>query len=248
MGELVKVMDEIESTPPINWDGRTCSDEEAPEKRIEALQDSLEFCFNPPDPTINTARDFLSEDKRDVLIRVCRLDGVTHGEVDIAFRNAWIDDVEKRMSTAERAQVRPDCLPADLKYLMTLVRGICGPGLPQWRMFNQLRFLSDLDEDEHVNYTRGGGTEAGWIAVPNTQEEEERGELGDLPNEWEDCEVAMAVGVGEYSFAVYCRRHNGDGDGEWGWKFGQQEPPCNSGLYDTIEEFLEWYAEWPRQD
>ena len=99
-----------------------------------------------------------------------------------------------------------------------------------------------------MNYTRGGGTEAGWISVPNTQEEFERGEFGNLLDEWDDCKVAMAVGVGEFSFAVYCRRHNRDGDGEWGWKFGQQEPPCNSGLYDTIEEFLEWYAEWPSED
>ena len=136
MRELVEVIDEVELAPPMNWDGRVCSEEEAPEKRIDNLQDSLEFCFDPPDPTITTVRDFSSEDKRDRLIRDCRLDGVTHGEVDTALRNAWIEDVEKRMSTAGRAQVRPDSLPADLKYLMTLVRGICGPGLPQWRMFN----------------------------------------------------------------------------------------------------------------
>lgn len=248
MRALEGLIEEIESVPPIVWPGTKCREDEVPRKRIENLWDHHDIWLDPPDLTVTTVRDFLSEDRRESLIRTCRLDGITHGEVDIAARNAWIEDVERRMSKSERAEVRPDGLPADLKYLMTLVRGLYGPGLPEWRFYNQLKFLSDLDGDEDTDIGKNQGTEAGWIAVPNTQEEVDNGQLGDLPREWGDCEVAMAVGAGQCSFAVYCRKQeNGerDSDGAWGWKFGQQDPPCESGLYDTIEEFLEWYAERP---
>lgn len=261
LNELKTVIDDLESSLPRTWTGEICKEDETPKMRLRTLDDSHDVHLDPPDPTIATVRDFLSEDRRENLIRTNRLDGITHGEVDLAVRNAWIEDVEKKMSTAERALIRPNSLPADLKYLMTLVRGICGPGLPDWRFFNQLKFLSDLDEDEAHLGNWSCGTEAGWIAVPNMLEDLD-GEIGDLPYDWdgpngEPHKVAMAVGVGQCSFAVYCRRqNNGDddrdgevgGNGEWSWKFGQQEMPCCQPLFDAVEDFLAWYAEWPSED
>lgn len=256
LSELRKVINEIESDPPSS---PKITEDEASKERIESLREDSDIWLD--DPTITTIRDLLSEDRRENLIRTNRLDGITHGEVDLAVRNAWIEDIEKKMSTDERALIRPSGLPADLKYLMTLVRGICGPGLPDWRFYNQLKFLSDLDEDEACLGNWSSGTEVGWIAVPNMLQDLD-GKIGDLPYDWHDSKgeehkVAMAVGIGQCSFAVYCRKQNegddgghgqGGSGGEWSWKYGQQEMPCCHPLYDTIEDFLAWYAEWPSED
>ena len=88
-----------------------------------------------------------------------------------------------------------------------------------------------------------GGAPAGWIAVPATQEEADNGELGDLPEEWGSYIVAMAVGIGGYNFAAYCREETDESDGGWRWRFGWNEIESQSDLYDTIEEFLDCNAE-----
>lgn len=250
MSELERVIEDIESKPPRGppyppYQGQplNCSEDEAPQKRIEYLQSTYGIQLDPEDPTVRTVSDFLSEDRRENLIRTNRLDGVSPGEVN-ATRNAWIQDVEERMATAERARVRPNALPADLKYLMTLVRGLSRPGLPQERESRHCLWLSDLDEDEDENnYVESGGAPAGWIAVPATQEEADNGELGDLPEEWCSYIVAMAVGIGGYNFAAYCREETDESDDGWRWRFGWNEIESQSNLYDTIEEFLDYNAE-----
>lgn len=51
-------------------------------------------------------------------------------EVDIASKSEGIEDVGRRIATSEGATICPNGLPADLNYLMTLVRGICGQECP----------------------------------------------------------------------------------------------------------------------
>lgn len=257
LGALGQVIDEIESKPPrvpplppFSEREIECTEEEAPQKRIEYFRDGHYIWLDQEYPTTTTVSDFLSEGMRESLIRTNRLDGITHGEAPTAARNEWIHDVERRMSAAEGVPSRPDGLPADLKYLMTLVRGVCGPGLPQQRLHRYRQFLSDLDGDE-ASSTYRDGTEAGRITVPTF-------DIGDVYEEWDSQDgtyvVGMAVGIGSCSFAVYCREgevddsgaEDDDGEesiGKWHWKFGQQEMPTMSGLYDTIEDFLAWYAE-----
>ncbi|KAK4498383.1 hypothetical protein PRZ48_011041 [Zasmidium cellare] len=77
MRALEKLIEEVESTPPIVWPGTRCREDEAPRKRIENLWDHHGVWLDPPDPTVTTVRDFLSEDRRQSLIRTCRLDGIT---------------------------------------------------------------------------------------------------------------------------------------------------------------------------
>lgn len=221
------------------------------EERLEELEECEGIWLDPPDPTITSIRDFLSEDRRENLIRTCRLDGTTHGEVDLVARNEWIENTERKISTIESIddEIRPNGLPADLKYLITLVRGLCGPGLPRYRFYGelyQLKFLSDLDdmvgEDERK-------TDSGVVVAPNTAEEDLRGKIPDILEDWgpTNCQVGLVVCIGDGGFAVYCKdRDASDG---YSWRYGLKDPKdvFESDLFETIEEFLEFYAEFNKQ-
>ncbi|KAI7472645.1 hypothetical protein KC357_g5660 [Hortaea werneckii] len=212
------------------------------------------------DSSITELRDLLSEDRRESLIQTNRLDGIRHGQVDLDARNAWIERTETTMADAKPVKARPNGLPPALKYLMTLVRAICGVGLPKHRYYgelNQLKFLSDV----HVDEDEEGCNEAGWVALPmplDTPAEDTKNDpsLG-LSEEWADCEIALGVQIGYGGFAVYCRRLDGKelqsvsdsaGTSGWDWRYGLTDLEYESDLYDTIEEFLEFYAEHNRED
>lgn len=223
--------------------------EELPRRRIERLEDDYGIRLDyPPDPSITSIRDFLSDDRRDNLVRSCRLDGIVHGEVDLEAREAWIKKTEGQIRAAERTKVHPDGLPAGLTYLMTLVRGISGNGLPQYRYFgelHQLKFLTD------INGEKAEGEEpssSGFVTVPRSDEEIIQGHLGDISEEWDDHVVALAVMIGNGGFAVYCRKLEDINDADrWRWKYGLWDFDFESALYDTIEEFLEFYADFNKQ-
>lgn len=224
--------------------------EEILKQRIEELQDRYGIRLeHPPDPSITSIRDILSEDRRENLVRSCWLDGIVQGEgeIDIEAREAWIEKTEEQTRTAERTEVHPDGLPAELKYLMTLVRGICGNGLPEYRYFGgselrQLKFLTDIDGEEAEGEEP---RESGFVTVPRTDEEMSQGHLGDIRGEWDDHVVALAVGIGNGGFAAYCRKLE-DADG-WRWKYGLWDPEFETALYDTVEDFLEFYADFNKQ-
>lgn len=226
----------------------------SPEDRLKEVYDGYGIRLDPPDPTITSPREFLSEDRRENLIRTNRLDGTTHGEVDLASRNEWTENTERKIASAERIDddIRPKGLPVDLKYLMTLVRGLCGPGLPRYRFYgelHQLKFLSSLDDaDEDDEDERK--TDSGVVALPNTAEEVLSGEAnGGVLEDWGDTNfrVTLAVCVGDGGFAVYCKDR--DDDDENRWRYGLQDPgdASESHLYETVEEFLEFYAEFNKQ-
>lgn len=181
-------------------------------------------------------------------MRSCRLDGILHGQVDIKARKAWIEKTEERARTAERAKVHPDGLPAELKYLMTLVRGICGNGLPQYRYFGELRqmkFLTDVDGEEDEDELP---MDSGFVSVPRTDEEKKQGLLGDFREEWDDHVVALAVHIGNGGFTAYCRKPEDTDDADtWRWRYGLWSPEADFAVYDTVEEFLEFYADFNKE-
>lgn len=225
------------------------SPEELPERRIERLQTGCGIQLDPPDPSITSVRDFLSEDRRENLVRNCRLDGILHGEVDIKAREAWIEKTEENIRTAERAKVHPDGLPAELKYLMTLVRGICGNGLPHYRYggeLHQLKFLTDVDGEEDEDEPP---MDSGYVSVPWTFEEQRQGlGLSDFREEWDDHEVALAVHIGNGGFTAYCQKLKDADDADtWRWKYGLWSPEADFAVYDTVEEFLEFYADFNKE-
>ncbi|KAK4611796.1 hypothetical protein CLAFUR4_13045 [Fulvia fulva] len=223
--------------------------EELPQRRVERLEGDYGVRLeHPQDPSITSIRDFLSEDRRGNLVRSCRLDGVVHGEVDIEALEAWIEKTEEQIRTAERTEIHLDGLPAELKYLMTLIRGICGNGLPAYRYSGQLRqmkFITDIEGEE----TEGEEPRnSGFVTVPRTDEEMSEGHLGDIQGSWDDHVVALAAGIGNGGFAVYCRKQE-DADGAigWRWKYGLWDPEFKTALYDTVEEFLEFYADFDKE-
>lgn len=130
--------------------------------------------------------------------------------------------------------------------------------MPRQRYCLRRRFLSDLKEGEEDAFKRRN-TEARLMFLSNTEYDGEEEQIGMILEEW-DCrettfKVSIAVGDGSYSFAVYCREEESrDSDeedsnrsksnGEWRWRSDwYEEMPCQSDLYDTTEEFLDWYAE-----
>ena len=237
MNALEYIVQDIEQQSPP-------SPSECPADRLPALciaQLKKEHGIVLKDHTVTSIRDFLSEARRQALIEENQLDGVIHGgPVNLASRRAWIDDIEQKITTYENARARPSSLPADLKYLMTLVRGMCGPGLPNHRFYDQLPFIADLDGED--------AEEIGTIAVPPAQEEHDSDEFSLFLEVWGDDEVAIGVSIatGAGGIAVYCREEGND-DAEWVWKYGLIDPPTQSDLYDTIEDFLDFYAERNKQ-
>lgn len=227
--------------------------EKRPKRQLDWLAEDHGICLMPEDPSVKTVADLLSEDRRQTLVQSCQLDGTRCGEVDLAARNALFDDVESKIATSGNVRARPEGFPADLKYLLTLVRGICGPGLPDYRLLQQLEFLSDDDDEED----EGVGA-CGWVAVPATREEIGRGEIGEIIDVWEDSEkgdyeVSLAVCLGRNGFAVYCRPmeisdSHGEIHGGWSWKYSLLDlKATNFDLYDTVEDFLEFYADFNKQ-
>ncbi|KAI6832888.1 hypothetical protein KC332_g6502 [Hortaea werneckii] len=253
MNTLISVIQQIEATTSYKradfWDSVP---DDLRSMRLQAIIER--HGIHLEDDSISEVRELLSEDHREDLVRTNRLDGVRHGQVDVDARNAWIERTETAMANAKRASIQPDGLPPALKYLMTLVRAICGVGLPRYRYYGelyQLKFLSDVHMDEDED----GSNEDGWVALPitlDTPPEDIKNDpsLG-LPQEWADCEVALGVQIGYGGFAVYSRRLKGeesqsvrDGAGVqgWDWRYGLTDFEYESDLYDTIEEFLEFYA------
>lgn len=133
---------------------------------------------------------------------------------------------------------------------MTLVRGICGNGLPEYRYFSgselrQMKFLTDIDGEEAEGEEP---RDSGLVTVPRIDEEMIQGHLGDIRGEWDNHVVALAVGIGNGGFVAYCRKLDDTDDADrWRWKYGLWDPEFETALYDTVEEFLEFYADFNKE-
>lgn len=108
-----------------------------------------------------------------------------------------------------------------------------------------MKFLTDIDGEEAEGEEP---RDSGFVTVPRTDEEMSQGHLGDIQGEWNDHVVALAVGIGNGGFAAYCRKPEDTDDADrWRWKYGLWDPEFETALYDTVEEFLEFYADFNKQ-
>jgi hypothetical protein len=183
---------------------------------------------------VKTPRDLLNDDVRAELIRRGRLDGVSHRPVNSKQREEYFAAVQTRI--AEKDVEVAEFPPVDLEYLCTLVDGITGPGLSYQREAQQIAFLS-LIEDGLLKYMVED------VTVPIREDEREgHNELSGL---WEDWEIAIALKIGGGPFSwcgsyVLCCRNKDNK--QWKWRYGVHDEDWCSDVYDSVEEFLGFYA------
>lgn len=128
------------STEPPSED---CPEDEVRDSKLQLLRD--EYGIHLEDEELASISDFLSEDHLEKLTATCSLDGVNHGEVDEAARESWFGGLWSDINSIGSGERRPQGLPKDLRYLSTLVPGIYGPGLPNYRGISQFSFLTDMN-------------------------------------------------------------------------------------------------------
>ncbi|KAK6429237.1 hypothetical protein LTR95_014619 [Oleoguttula sp. CCFEE 5521] len=193
------------------------------------------FLNNRADGIATSPRGLLDPAVRTELIKKCKLDGIYHLYEGVRQdRDAWYARVrgilERRDATAGAFP------PPDLEYLCTLVDGICGPGLPmhvflhQYNMLN-LAGLSRAYDDDTV-FVGEASLPADWYL--------ERGHI----------ELCIKIGRNEEhswggSYLLWCRRSAND---PWQWRYAAHADEEASEVYDTLEEYLTFYAHFNEQD
>ncbi|CZT21377.1 uncharacterized protein RCC_07240 [Ramularia collo-cygni] len=218
---------------------------------------SEQYGLISPDAGVATPASSLDDSVLPNTIKRCSLDGIDHGAVDVQKREAWFDAVHTAIASlhvqpddqdphnAVAEHFRPLCLPADFQYLATLVRGVCGPGLPHYRETSQFSFI--VDPEEAINDLEFYGTR-NRVVVPARGRDVLAEAFHALDMVWEDWQIAVGVKPGDGPrgwdgpWILYCRRI-GDEGSLWGWRYGiREEIDYESELFDTIEDFLGFYA------
>ena len=103
-----------------------------------------------------------------------------------------------------------------IKYLATLVRGLCGPGLPEYRAHQQAVFLTDVDR-------MGDYHDCDRIVLRPSRQQLDRHEYTALASAWEEWDVAVGVRLGDAEvawsggYALYCRHRLEAHRGGWKW-------------------------------
>jgi hypothetical protein len=209
--------------------------------------------------------------KRSQIIRRLWLDGVNHDPVNYELRKKWWGSIwmailkKKDIITPEQF---PPGLPNDLQYLTTLVDGVLGPDVlrdheKQFRDF--VPSFADI-ENSSIRKALLEGKDDGlcvpclgnWKENPRSLEREDLEDYNNyLPGIWSDelsghgeWDIAVGLSLSSWPYAgyrsvmMYCcpRRENGG----WAWRYGWENSAMvsSSDLYDTVEEYLEWYAHW----
>lgn len=197
--------------------------------------------FNFPE-SAKEPRDLLNDDVRAELIKLNSLDGVCDTPIDSTKREEWFSKIKTNI-----AEKSLDCgeLPTDfpeLKYLCSLVDGITGPGLPYYTEANQIEFITPSVESlEGQDY----------LIIPTWDDAGEREDY--FLGLWEDWEIAVAFRTGTGSFAlcgscaIYCRHTEDDDNKEWKWRYGMFDGGWHSDMYNSVEEFLAFYAHHKEQ-
>lgn len=195
---------------------------------------------------IKSPRDLLSDDIRDELVRRTGLDGVSPREIDLEGREKYFAAVRARI--AELNVEVAEFPPADLAYLCTLVAGISGPGLSYHHDSQQIEFVTALADADRVL--------ADCVSVPVRYIKNEKYDAhaespyNQLTWVWEDWEIAVAFQIGQApftggSFALYCRKE--DSAKQWKWRYGIHDGDWCSDVYDSVEDFLDYYAHFREQ-
>ncbi|CAK1362415.1 unnamed protein product [Cercospora beticola] len=168
-------------------------------------------------------------------------------------------------SNEEHISTFPPSLPKDLKYLTTLVSGITGAGLPYWRemqhpdVFKKVNFglLGSFRDDRKRICIPSLGN---WQDVTAFRNEDIRNPDNAVGYTWatEGWDASVAFNMSSWpeqflngTFVLYCcrqqqREENRTAD-LWGWRYGFQRGVFSSELFDSVEDYLAWYAHWDEQ-
>jgi hypothetical protein len=197
------------------------------------------------------------------MIKTFEMDGVSHDPVDLEMRKKWWDSIWAAIVNFKDdipAEQFPPGLPDDLQYLSTLVNAVLSPGLDDWRETQHRDFIPPVDEHDlsQVGY--------GMVSVPclGNWMDESRGFSDEDSNDYNNyfggqwCKDGwdIAVGVstscwpsefGGRSFMIYCRPQ--EEGGQWGWRYGYDDAKFDgrSKIFDSVEEYLGWYARYREQ-
>jgi hypothetical protein len=184
--------------------------------------------------SVKSPRDVLNDDVRAELIRRARLDGVAHLPVNLEQREEYFAGIQTRI--AEKNVEVAEFPPADLEYLCTLVSGVTGPGLGYHRTAQQFAFVSAIEDETLKDMLES-------VTVPIRSDE--GGGYTEWSDIWADWEIAIAFKIGGGprgwggSYALYCRN---EGNEQWKWRYGVHDEDWSSDVYDSVEEFLGFYA------
>ncbi|KAK5114079.1 hypothetical protein LTR85_010385 [Meristemomyces frigidus] len=205
--------------------------------RIEAF-DRFYLMLPLPESVI-AVRDLFNDDVRAELTRSRELDGVCHKPVDAEARAGCFAALRTRIVEMNvDAAALAEFPPADLECLFTLVDSISGSGLPYYRQRQQLECEVPLrlDMSSDVALDARESNELSWV--------------------WDEWEIAVAVQIGAQSddgfngggLALFCGNEDDPYHGQWKWRYGIRD--CEesvSDVYDSVEDFLAFYAHFREQ-
>ncbi|TPX11677.1 uncharacterized protein E0L32_007656 [Thyridium curvatum] len=208
------------------------------QSRLHTL--AREIMWEPLPESVKEPRDILNE----TVLSSSWLDGVYPGPVD-PRREEYFAGLRTRI--AETNIAMPELVPADLEYICTLVNAITGAGLPYYNLINGVEFISSLEDHDMEDMM--DSVEVQVRDVDGTVPLEE---LTALTFFWEDWDIAVSfkIGTGEHdsgSYVIYCKND----EAGWKWRYGIRDCDWTSELYDTVEEFLGFYAhfnQWSEEE
>ncbi|PTB75612.1 hypothetical protein M440DRAFT_1457782, partial [Trichoderma longibrachiatum ATCC 18648] len=215
----------------------TSMDEERRSKIAAALQQYRQTVsqHNLAMLRILRPQDIFNDDVRAKLIR--QLDGVCNRSVHLTRREEYFASLGAKI--AEKNIDVVEFPPADLEYLCTLVDGIDGPGLPYYTVSSQIEFITPAGASELDGLKDS-------IIVPAWDDAGDRVDV--LWVVWKAWEIAVAFVTGKGPFAlcgscaIYCSHKEDDANKEWKWRYGIFDGEWCSDLYNSVEEFLGFYA------
>jgi hypothetical protein len=199
------------------------------------------LCINLPE-SVKQPRDIFNDDVRNDIIQWAGLDGVSNGPINLRLREEYFASV--RAEIAEKNIDVVEFPPADLECLCTLVDGITGPGLPYYCFANMIEFITPTGDS-------GVGGLKGSVIFPAWNDAGDR--VDALSEVWETWEIAVAFVTGGGPFdlcgscAIYCSSKEDDGNKEWKWRYGIFDGGWGSDIYNSVEEFLGFYAHFEEQ-
>ena len=203
------------------------------------LQEFHQYLRGAVPESVKSPRDLLNNNVRAELTRRASLDGVSHFPVNLEQREEYFATLRTYIAEINVEAARFP--PADLEYLCTLVSGISGPGLPYNRESQQIDFVSSINNHELKDMVED-------VTVP--VRDYEGGGYNKITYSWEDWEIAIAVKIGGGnisnggSYALYCRNEDNK---QWMWRYGIYDEDWYSDVFDSVKEFLGFYAHFREQ-
>ncbi|KJX99030.1 hypothetical protein TI39_contig377g00016 [Zymoseptoria brevis] len=214
--------------------------EYAKAKRLDCLKHRLGTGITT---FVSSPGDLLSATARAELVSRLELDGVSHRPVDQEAREKWFAAIKEGIPKTG-IEVDFTFPPPELEEFCGLVSSIYGPGLPYWREMTGFDLLAPARRQEQIELTQ-------QRAIVPLRDDDEVAEPTEIDYLWEEWNVSVAIKIGDGcsisnggSFALYCREAEA---GEWKWRYAVHDGQWCSDVYETLEEYLEFYAHFGEQ-